>query len=130
MDISKLTNNDPVQVWVPFGEDTEVLIQYVSREELRAIYRKSKETAFVKHQKVETVNDGKADILLGRAAVKGWRPRPGKSGFTAKGEEFPYTPENCDLLMTRWTDFALFVNDICTDLNALTDADKERERQD
>lgn len=81
MDISAL-KKDALQVWVPFSEDTEVLIQYISREELQKIYTKAKRITYKNHQKAEEFDSVEADKLLGRAAVKDWK------GFTMDGQPF------------------------------------------
>lgn len=116
MDISPLLR-DPFEVWVPFL-DGRVLIRYVSREELHRLDREATEIAWDGSRRITKERDPvKADILLGRAAVKDWR------GFTLGGIPYSYSEENCDFLMTRWVDFARFVNETCTDLQALADAE-------
>jgi hypothetical protein len=117
MEISALQKDD-FEVWVPFL-DGRVLIRYVSREELVSLNKQATETTWDrKHQLHKENNPVRADILLGRIAVKGWE------GFTMNGAPYPYTPENCDFLMTKWVDFARFVNETCIDLQALMDAEK------
>jgi len=119
MDIGLLKRDD-FQVWVPFM-DAEVLIRYVSLDELREINKKATRVSWDrKHQKTEELDTVEANRLLGRAAVRGWK------GITMNGEEFPYSEENCDFLMTRWLEFARFVNEVCIDIQALMDAEKER----
>lgn len=115
----KKSQDTGLEVWVPFGED-EVLIKYISRDELKEIARRAKKTSFINHQKVEEFDDVRADILLGRAAVKDWK------GFTMAGETFPCTPENIDFLMTKWNSFAKFVNDTCVDLEFLVQQEKDK----
>jgi hypothetical protein len=125
---------DIFQVWAPFG-DAEVLIEYVPRDELHKLGKKARTIAFEKHQKVEEMDPVEGDRLLGRRAVKDWRPRPGHDGFTmgtdaeGKAIPFPYSPENCDLLMTKWTAFAKFVNEIAVDLEQLTAIEQELRRK-
>lgn len=119
MELGKLQQND-FEAWVPFGDDAEVLIRYVSRDELKAIARKSKKISFLNHQKTEEFDDLKADISLGRAAVKDWK------GFTMNGEPLPCTPENIDLLMTKWNAFAKFVNETCIDFEMLMQQEKDK----
>ena len=117
MDISALQKDD-YEVWVPFL-DGKVLIRYLSREELLTLNKQATRTAWDKgHQPQKEHDPVRADILLARKAVKGWE------GFIMNGQDYPYTPENCDFLMTKWVDFARFVNEACTDLQALMDAEK------
>ncbi|GER92688.1 hypothetical protein A45J_0406 [hot springs metagenome] len=119
MELEKLQQND-FEAWVPFGEDAEVLIRYVSRDELKSIARKSKKISYVNHQKTEEFDDMKADIELGRAAVKDWK------GFTMGGKPLPCTPENIDMLMTKWNAFAKFVNETCIDFEILMQQEREK----
>lgn len=117
MDISSLLK-DPFEVWVPFL-DGRVLVRYVSREELLRLDGEATEIRWDRASHIRKERDPvRADILLGRAAVKGWE------GFTIDGIPYLYTEENCDFLMTRWVDFARFVNESCIDLQALVDAEK------
>jgi len=115
----KKSQDNGLEVWVPFGDD-EVLIRYISRDELKKIARQSKKTSFVSHQKIEEFDDITADILLGRAVVKDWK------GFTMNGEPMPCTPENIDFLMTKWNSFAKFVNETCVDLEFLIQHEKDK----
>ena len=118
MDISALLK-DPFEVWVPFL-DGKVFVRYVSREELHRLDREATEFSWERGSPIRKERDpAKADILLGRAAVRGWQ------GFTLEGIAFPYTVENCDFLMARWVEFAKFVNEACVDLQVLADAEKE-----
>lgn len=119
MDIGALRQDD-FQVWVPFM-DAEVLIRYLSLEELQAISKKATRASWDRrHQKTETLDTIEANKLLGRAAVRGWK------GITMNNVEFPHTEENCDFLMTRWFEFSKFVNNVSIDLQALMDAEREQ----
>jgi hypothetical protein len=118
MDIGALRQDD-YQVWVPF-QDAEVLVRYVSLDGLRNIAKKATRITWDRrHRKVEELDPGESNRLLGREAVRGWK------GITMEGEEYPYTPENCDFLMQRWAEFSRFVNDVCVDLQGLMDAERE-----
>lgn len=119
MDITVL-KKDSLEVWVPFGDDAEVLVRYVCREELQKISKKARKTTYQNHQKVEEFDPLEADKLLGRAAIKDWK------GFTQDGEPFPCTPDNIDLMMTKWNAFAKFVNDVCVDIEALVKQEQEK----
>lgn len=117
MNISPLKTKS-LKIWLPFGDGAEVLIAYISREDLQAIAKEAQKTSLRKGQEIKEYDPVKADSLLGRKAVRDWK------GFDDDGKEFPCTPENIDLLMTQWTDFARFVNDSCSDLERLV---KEKE---
>lgn len=117
MDITCLLR-DRFEVWVPFL-DGRVLVRYVSREELLRLDKEATELTWDRAGRIGRDRDPiRADILLGRAAVRGWE------GFTADGLPYPYTEENCDFLMGRWVEFARFVNETCVDLQVLVDAGK------
>jgi len=120
MEIGVLGKDD-LLISVPLAEDAEITLRYVSREELREITKKAtKITWNRKHEPKEEFDPVQADLLLGRAAVRGWK------GLTMEGEEFPYSPENCDLLMRKWTEFARFVSETCMDLQRLQEEEKKR----
>ena len=107
------------KLWLKFL-DAEVLMRYVNIEELRDIYKRASKTSWDRrHQKTEELDAAEANIQLGRAAVKDW------NNITLDGEEFPYTPDNCDFLMSKWGEFSKFVNDSCSDIQALAEAEKE-----
>jgi hypothetical protein len=112
MDISALKHDD-YQVWVTFL-DAKILIRYVSRSELFAIAKQSTKRSWDRrHQPIEEVDYDESNRSVGRAAVRGWE------NITMEGKDFPYTPENCDFLMTRWGEFSRFVNEACIDLQGL-----------
>jgi hypothetical protein len=121
MDISAIGDKD-FEVWMPFL-DAEVLMRYVGLDELRAIQasatRKSLEGGAGLR---EELDHAEANRLLGRASVRGWQ------GFTLNGEEFSWSPENCDMLMARWTEFARFVGEGALDLVKLEEA-RQRESE-
>ncbi len=121
MEIGGLKRND-FEVWVPFADDgAQVLVRYVCREELQVVRRKALIVSWDRqHQKEERLDAIRADVLLGRAAVRDWE------GFTMEGQEYPYSPENCDELMKGWTEFARFVNNICIDLQALQEEEAKQ----
>ena len=118
MDISA-AKKEEFSAWVKFGDDVEVKVKHISREELRDIYKKATRTSFANHQKGEEFDPVKADSLLGRAAIVEW------SGFTDAGNAFPCTPENIDLLMRRHNTFAKFINDVCVDIDYLIQGEQE-----
>ncbi len=119
MEIGALTE-DSFEVWMPF-KDAEVLVRHVPFDELKEIEKTATEVFARGGRPMEATDQVEVSRLIGRRAVKGWR------GLTMKGEAFPYTEENCDLLMTRWTEFNQFVNRACVDLQALVDEDRRRQ---
>lgn len=124
MDLSSLQTSHP-RVWIQFDEDTEVCIEYIPKDEIIRILEESTTTRWVRHQPVREADSVEADRRLGRRAVKGWRALPDRPGFTVDGQPYPYTPENCDTLMTKWAAFSSFVNRVCIDLQRFVAAEKE-----
>ncbi|MBW2644600.1 MAG: hypothetical protein JRE23_00220 [Deltaproteobacteria bacterium] len=118
MDLSQLSEKEAPKAWIPFGDD-EVLISYISRQDLKKLLKKAKRSTFISHQKVEKVDDELADQLLGEAVVKDWK------GFTMKKKSYPCTPENIAFLMLNWSSFSAFVNQACTDLQLFAEKEKE-----
>ena len=105
--------------------DAEVLMRYVGLEELRAIQSSATRKSLDRGGALkEELDHAEAGRLLGRASVRGWQ------GFTLKGEDFPWTPENCDMLMARWTEFARFAGETALDLVKLEESRlKESEKK-
>ena len=95
---------------VPFGKDGKVLLRYVIKSELLAIEEEAGKKDWAKGAPTPGQRKVEANRLLGRAAVRGW------SNLTVGGEEFPYSPENCDLLMEKSYDFSDLVNIACVQI--------------
>jgi hypothetical protein len=120
MDIGALKRDD-FEVWVRFADDAEVLIRYLSPEDLREIAKKATRISWDrKHRKVDEVDVMESNRLLGRTAVRNWK------GITMEGKEFAYTPGNCDFLMQRWHEFSKFVGDACVDLQTLMEEERQQ----
>lgn len=118
MDFNTIKNTERT-FWCQFNDEVKVELRHLTRDELRDIYKKATKTSFFKNQKTDEFDPVKADCLLGRAAVKNW------DGFTDDGNPAPCTPEAIDMLMTRYNIFAKFVNEMCVDIDALVQAEKE-----
>jgi hypothetical protein len=129
MDISAI-KKDKFQAWVPFDDDVEVLINYVPRDELAAIGKACVVVSLDPHTRKETRDYDaiSADVRIAAAAVADWRDRKIKSGtgFTVDGEPFACTPENIQLLVTKWGEFAKFVGIACVDVAGLAARQREQ----
>lgn len=105
--------------WVPFDEDTEVLIRFIGKEELTAINRKAEKAA-------KLAGGDSSEIFnrfLAEKSVLGWRnvsdhndpgieiPDPNNDRVWIK---WPFTPENRNYLMKKSIPFSTFVNATCT----------------
>ncbi|MEJ2192650.1 MAG: hypothetical protein P8Y39_09970 [Nitrospirota bacterium] len=105
-------------------QDAQVLLRYVPLEELEKLTREATEVHWDRrNRKVEKLNAREAARLLGRRAVRGWR------GITLEGEAYPYSPEHCDFLMTRWLEFTKFVGEASLDLRGLVEAEAAERRK-
>lgn len=122
MQLQNLTDSERVYK-VKYNEEVTLYLKHVSREELRTLNKKAKTVRFENHQKIEDYDAGKADSLLGCAAIKGWE------GVMFGDDPAKCTPENITLLMTRHNVFSKFINDICDDIDALIREEKEAERK-
>jgi len=109
-----------LSVWVPFM-DAEVQVRYVPLSELRELLKTATTARWNRAEAAASgagglsgeVDQAELSRLIGRAAVRGWK------GLTVCGKDFPYSQENCDMLMARWLAFAKFVAEVCMDLIAL-----------
>ncbi len=126
MDITAL-NDEGFQVLVPF-HDAEVMVGYVGLDQLRSIRQRATlrtwPTAGQRQgEPEESLDHAEAGRLLGRAAVRGWQ------GLTLEGEVYAYSPERCDLLMARWSEFARFVGEVSLDLAGLMERSMEQSKK-
>jgi hypothetical protein len=105
--------------------DGKITLVFVPSDEVRKITKQSTIKSWDhKHQPVEEFNIIEYRRLLGRRAVRGFE------GFTSNGEPFPYSTENCDMLMTKWADFAMAVDRACSDIQGLMETEiKESEKK-
>jgi len=117
--------DDERKKWIQFDEDTEVLIRFIDRRELRKIQSKAEKTARLTGADADEI----ANRYLGRSAVLGWRKINDHShpGLMIQGRPLPYTPENVDMLMTRSLEFSKFVNEHCVNSKIFLQEDEEIE---
>lgn len=110
---------DDYEVWVRFL-DAEVLVRHVPAEELLDIQRRARVRTWETTQGApsQTQDSALAGRLLGRAAVRGWR------GLSMQGQDYPYSPENCDFLITRWAEFSRFISEVSTSLRRLMEEER------
>ncbi len=125
MDVSALDDKG-FKVWVRFL-DARVLMRYVGLDELRSIREQATSYSWLKEgesqEPEESFDHEKANRLFGRAAVRDWQ------GLTRGGEDFSFSPERCDLLMSRWSEFARFVAEVSLDLKRLEDERMEKSKK-
>ncbi len=122
MELGEITQ-DELTCWAPFGDDAEVQIRFITREELDRLKRKVTTKTFRRGQILEDIDTIEFNRLLGRAAVRGWK------NITVGGRPFEYSPENCDILMTRSYEFSDFVNDKCVEINTFIETRGEESKK-
>lgn len=126
MDVGAFFDNEEITADLPFGGGPDpaiIKLRYVSSETMAALVKKATKTTYnAKHQREEKTDNTEFKRLLGEAAVIGW------SGITAGGQDVEFSPAKRDQAMAGWTDFAKFVVDMCDDLQALVQADREAVR--
>lgn len=113
MELGNLTSDNLVCA-IPFGKDAEVTLKYLSRSDLQELRSKVTRREYRKGQIEEVMDAVEFNRALGRLAVKGWK------GITVNGADFPYSPENADVLMARSYAFSEFVNDTVIDIARFT----------
>lgn len=122
MNLSDLLNTEKTYK-VKYNDDVTLYLRHVSREDLRQLFKQATVTRFVDHKRVEEFDAAKSDCLLGRASIKGWE------GVQMGDGPAECTPDNIDLLMTKHSGFARFINDIAIDIDALVREEQEAERK-
>ena len=114
--------------WVKYKEDTEVLLQYLDREEGVALNKK------VDRIVAKTGGDHPIifSVTLGAQVVYGWRHRDQKKfkdhpGLTVGGKPFEFSETNRDKIMRFDRDFAMFVqaNSINMDVFQIIEDEKK-----
>lgn len=110
-----------VAAWVPFGDDGEVRIKYIPKDELLSISEKATKRKWINHRMVEEVDPMLANRILGRAAVSDWK------NLTVGGELLPFSEENLDMLMGKSYVFSNFVNQVATDIQSFMEQRQEDE---
>lgn len=106
----------PPRKYFDFDEDTEVEIEFISKDRMNKLIKKAEEA----HRKLKTPQNLIYDMFLGKAAVHNWRHKdqeknPGHPGFRLPGGSvLPFNGENRNMLMEKSSDFSNFVLRTCT----------------
>ncbi len=111
--------------WIQFDEDAEVLVGFISKEELDKLSTKASKAARLSGQNEKEV----FNRMLGRSAVQGWRKVDDYNhpGLIVKGQPLSFTPENVDMLMKRSLEFSAFINENAINSKLFLDEEEERE---
>lgn len=110
---------------VQFKVDTNVTLVYQDKAACGAIRKKAKKLA----TKSGMEYDDAFNLLLGRAAVKGWAHINKKNhpGLIFNNKPFPFTEDNRDFLMRKSIDFSSFVNANVVDPDSFREEEEEKE---
>lgn len=110
------------KVWASYDSDTEVFLEFISKDRMGAIVVKADEAA----KKVGGKQNALYDMFLGKAAVHGWRK---KTDHAHPGLLFPdgrpieFNEANRNLLMKSCNEFSSFVFRNCTDSEMFLELD-------
>lgn len=123
MDISGLKTK--VEAWVPYLEGVDLLVEYLARDEMRELSKQAvtRQYDFETRKHAEKFDQALAEKIICQRVVKDWH------GFEDEGKPFPCTPENVAYLAEKLTGFALFINRVCVDLQALADIEREEQEK-
>jgi len=125
MELGKFASDD-FEVEVVYGAPEDqafVTLRYVPIEKARELYNKATKLGFDSaRQPTSKTDEDKFARLWGEWAVVGWR------GFEVDGQEYAFTPEHRDDLMTKHRKFKAFVMQAADDIQALTAAEREKVR--
>lgn len=126
---SLLVPSKSVEVEFPGFEGFKIKLNFLSRETLVNIRKKSTKTTFKNRQPIEELDDKLFLKLYVAAAIKGW------SGFKYKylnelapsdiaeadfNKEVPYSEENALVLMESSSNFDGFISETVSDLSSFT----------
>lgn len=126
---SLLVPSKSVEVEFPGFEGFKIKLNFLSRETLVNIRKKSTKTTFKNRQPIEELDDKLFLKLYVAAAIKGW------SGFKYKylnelaptdileadlDKEVPYSEENALVLMESSSNFDGFISETVSDLSSFT----------
>ncbi len=126
---SLLVPSKSVEVEFPGFEGFKINLNFLSRETLVSIRKKSTKTTFKNRQPIEELDDKLFLKLYVAAAIKGW------SGFKYKylnelapanipesdfNKEVPYSEENALVLMESSSNFDGFISETVSDLSSFT----------
>lgn len=121
MDIRILKSGIEVWAAVPGMPEVEVKLRYLAQDAFDTI--RTKVTAYRLTDGAVTPeadhDDAAFRSALARAVVQEWR------GLTEDGAPFPCTPENIELLMTKWTEFRVLVMSTPLSLSRMIAARRE-----
>lgn len=110
--------------WFPFDEDTEIQIEFLSKDKIVELQKKGAKQAKLSGGDVDVITNR----LIGEAAVKGWRKTTDQNHpglLDADGNPITFTPENRDLLMKCCREFSNFVNEASIDSHGYLEEDTE-----
>lgn len=109
--------------WYPFDEDTEILIEFLTKDRIVELQKKGAKQAKLSSGDVDVITNR----MIGEAAVHGWRHTKNHSHpglLDADGNAIAFTAENRDMLMKCCREFSNFVNEIAIDSRGFLEDDE------
>jgi hypothetical protein len=106
----------PPRKWFPYDTDTEVELEFISKDRMNKIVNKADAAA----KKLGSPQTLIYDMFLGKAAVHGWRhvdqeKQPNHPGLLLpNGNPLSFSDENRNMLMKGCAEFSGFVFRTCT----------------
>jgi hypothetical protein len=122
----------PPQRYFNYDEDTEVLLEFISKERMGTIIAKADEVA----KKMKMPQSKVYDMFLGKAAVLGWRHKDQENMAHHPGLVLPsgaplvFSSDNRNLLMKACTEFSGFVFGRCTNSSLFLDREETAGEED
>ena len=104
-----------MSAWFEFKGDGEVEIAFMPKDKFARIIKKHTRISYKRGQQREITDDDKVNTEVGRLVVRTWRK------LTQDGKPFPYSQDNCDLLMRKSYEFSNFVSERCVEMEEFTE---------
>lgn len=124
MDIGKIMEPQAPTAEFQFSDTVWLTIRYLSAPALRSLNAKARTVGWdSKHRQIDRVDSEKIAVLVGEAALIGWR------GIKRHGEDVPFSPEMRDWLMSNIGDFSNFVFERAVEYSAYVDYEREESKK-
>ncbi len=117
--------DDEKEKWIQFDEDTEILIAFLPKEDLKSIIRKAEKTSRLSGESSIDI----ANLNIAKKVVKVWRKIRDHShpGLMLKGQPLPFNEENIIMLMKRSYEFSNFIQEYSTNVRFFMEEDDKVE---
>jgi hypothetical protein len=122
--------DEPRQEWIQFDEDTEVLMEFMPKDELKKMTQEAEKIARKTRQDVNEILGPR----VVKRVVKNWRKIdaegrpavPEHPGFTIGGKPLEFNVENALMLHARSYEFFHFIQEYASNARYFIEAEKAR----